>query len=169
MLSGRSTFAGRQADCQRKQGHQYQDLGRVHRRSPPHHNRTYRPRLLSRLFRRTAQKSPAAAGTTPSRSWKAPLPTDPHSDDVLSVAWSPNGKKLVSGSVDDTVKIWNASDTTAAVNTLWGHTNDVYSVAFNHNGTRIASGSFDNTVKIWHASTGALIRTIEDHTDKSEP
>ncbi len=88
------------------------------------------------------------------RIWKTPLPTDPHSGDVLSVAWSPDGTKLVTGSADNTVKIW--TDTTAPVKTLYGHTGAVYSAAFNDDGTRIASGSGDNSIHIWNASTGAL-------------
>ena len=52
-----------------------------------------------------------------------------HSDDVRSVAFSPNGKMIVSGSRDDTVKLWSIV-TGECLRTLKGHTNAVYSVAF---------------------------------------
>jgi len=67
---------------------------------------------------------------------------------VSSVAFSPDGTKIVSGSYDQTVKIWNASGGDA-ITTLTEHINDVTSVAFSPDGTKIISGSVDTTVKIW--------------------
>ncbi len=87
---------------------------------------------------------------------------DGHSDEVRSVAWSPDGTKIVSGSKDDTVKIWNAS-TGALIRTINGHTDEVHSVAWSPDGTKIFSGSRDRSAKVWNASTGALIRSLS-HT-----
>jgi WD40 repeat protein len=90
-------------------------------------------------------------------------------DGVESVAFSPNGMRVVSGSGDKTVKIWNAasdgdSDSDDDDNTLQGHTYEVYSVAFSPDGAQIVSGSGDKTVKIWNAATGDIIQTLQGHT-----
>jgi hypothetical protein len=69
-----------------------------------------------------------------------------HSDYVYSLATLSNGN-LASGSVDNTVKIWNPN-TGSLVYTLTGHSDYVYSLATLSNGN-LASGSVDNTVKIW--------------------
>ena len=82
-----------------------------------------------------------------------------HTDSVTSVAWSWNDSKIVSGSMDNTVNIWNAV-TGQIIKTLLGHTDSVNSVAWSHDGLRIVSGSFDNTVKIWNAVTGQIITDI---------
>ncbi|KAG8938414.1 hypothetical protein FRC03_007280, partial [Tulasnella sp. 419] len=71
--------------------------------------------------------------------------------------------KIVSGSYDQTVCIWDAT-TGTLVNTLKGHTSYVTSVAFSHDSSKIVSGSYDQTVCIWDATTGTLINTLKGHT-----
>ena len=71
-----------------------------------------------------------------------------HSWDVSSVAYSPDGTKIVSGSGDKTIKIWDAN-TGQCLKTLEGHSDDVESVAYSPDGTKIISGSDDPTIKIW--------------------
>ena len=71
-----------------------------------------------------------------------------HSHYVWSVAYSPDGTKIVSGSYDNTIKIWDAN-TGACLQTLTGHSGGVESVAYSPDGTKIISGSWDRTVKIW--------------------
>jgi WD40 repeat protein len=93
-----------------------------------------------------------------------PLMSLNHPASVLCVAVSPDGTSIVSGSVDNTVRVWDAS-TGAVLRTLEGHTNSVTSVAFSPDGTRIVSGSCGKTVRVWDASTGAVLRTLEGHTD----
>ena len=73
-----------------------------------------------------------------------------HSGWVNSVSFSPDGKRIVSGSVDKTLKVWDA-ETGQEVLTLNGHTQTVTSVSFSPNGRRIVSGSYDNTLKVWDA------------------
>ncbi|MYF91008.1 MAG: T9SS type A sorting domain-containing protein [Gemmatimonadetes bacterium] len=74
-----------------------------------------------------------------------------HRRDVTSVAFSPDGTLLASGSEDDTVKLWDVA-TKTNIATLEGHTDYVYSVAFSPDGTLLASGSEDDTVKLWGIS-----------------
>ena len=72
-----------------------------------------------------------------------------HTSGVRSVAFSPDGTRIVSGSTDKTVKVWDAN-TGQEMLTLKGHTSGVRSVAFSSDGTRIVSGSYD-VVMIWDA------------------
>jgi WD40 repeat protein len=69
------------------------------------------------------------------------------------VAFSPDGQRIVSGSNDETLKLWDAQ-TGQQTLTLTGHTGPVTSVAFSPDGTRIVSGSWDRTVKVWNAQAG---------------
>jgi len=81
---------------------------------------------------------------------------------VRSVAVSPDGQTIVSGSSDKMVKLWEAS-TGLLLRTLKGHRDWVRSVAVSPDGRTIVSGGVDNTVKFWEASTGRLLRTLEGH------
>src|SRR6266446_7468100 len=74
-----------------------------------------------------------------------------HGAEVYSVAFSPDGKLLVTGSFDNTLKLWDVASgkelkTYAGPQ---GHTKQVLSVAFSPDGQFIASGGADNTLKIW--------------------
>jgi len=82
-----------------------------------------------------------------------------HTNRVVSVAFSPDGSWLASGSWDDTVKVWDAA-TGQETLTLKGHTDSVESVAFSSDGTRIASVS-RGTVKVWDAATGQETLTLK--------
>jgi hypothetical protein len=91
------------------------------------------------------------------------LPLLGHTGLVLSVAFSPDGKRLASGSVNKTLKVWDA-ETGQEKLTLKGHTDAVSSVAFSPDGKRLASASGDKTLKVWDAETGQEKLTLKGHT-----
>ena len=76
-----------------------------------------------------------------------------HDDCVNSIAISNDGKRIISGSYDKTVRIWDA-ETGKQIHQLNGHDGDVMSVAISNDCKRIISGSDDKTVRIWDAETG---------------
>ncbi|KAF7585387.1 hypothetical protein BBP40_011037, partial [Aspergillus hancockii] len=98
-------------------------------------------------------------------SWSPSLQTlESHSDWVLSVAFSPDGCTLASGSDDNTIKLWDTTTGTEC-QTFEGHLNWVNSVAFSPDGRTLASGSSDNTVKLWDTTTGTKRQTLEGRSD----
>jgi serine/threonine protein kinase len=86
-----------------------------------------------------------------------------HTDSVWPVAISSDGKTLVSGSNDKTIKIWNLQ-TEELKSTLTGHTDLVNSVAISSDGKTLVSGSNDKTIKIWNLQTEELKSTLTGHT-----
>jgi hypothetical protein len=87
-----------------------------------------------------------------------------HTDDVWSVAFSPDGQTVLSGSVDKTLILWDVA-TGEVLRTFEGHTDDVWSVAFSPDGQTALSASKDNTLILWEVATGEPLRTFEGHTD----
>jgi hypothetical protein len=77
-----------------------------------------------------------------------------HEDQVWSVAFSPDGRRIVSGSVDQTLRLWDAQTGQPIGEPLLGHEKYVWSVALSPDGNRIVSGSGDNTLRLWDAQTG---------------
>ncbi|MFO0849883.1 MAG: serine/threonine-protein kinase [Gemmataceae bacterium] len=88
-----------------------------------------------------------------------------HTSAVWSAAISPDGTRIVTGSADDTAKVWDAKSG-AELLTLKGHTKGVRSAEFSRDGTRIVTGSEDHTAKVWDAKSGAELLTLRGHADE---
>ena len=76
-----------------------------------------------------------------------------HTEAVLSVAFSPDGSKLASGSGDTTVRMWDLN-TECPLYTCEGHRGWVLNVAFSPDGQTLASAGMDHCIYIWDANTG---------------
>ncbi|THU75609.1 WD40 repeat-like protein, partial [Dendrothele bispora CBS 962.96] len=75
-----------------------------------------------------------------------------HDSRVNSVAFSTDGTRIVSGSDDKTIRLWDTATGVQVGDPLQGHDDYVKSVAFSADGTRIVSGSDDRTIRLWHAA-----------------
>src|SRR6186713_1959782 len=80
-----------------------------------------------------------------------------HSSIIQSVAFSPDGSKVLSGALDGTLKLWDVSSG-RILRTFGGHKDWVNSVAFSPDGSKALSGSADKTLKLWDVRTGQLLR-----------
>ena len=86
-----------------------------------------------------------------------------HTEEVASVAFSPDGRFALSGSFDKTLRLWDVA-TGKEIRSFAGHTEEVTSVAFSPDGRFALSGSFDNTLRLWDVKTGKEIRSFGGHT-----
>ena len=88
-----------------------------------------------------------------------------HTKFVISIAFSPDGMKIASGSYDETIKLWDISIGNV-INTFSGHTDVIRCVAFSPDGTKLASASgyYDKTIKLWDVNSGTEIKTFIGHT-----
>ena len=117
----------------------------------------------------------AAASGTPSREgilqvfqvadgqkiWEITDPEQGHEDTVFTLAFSPAGHVLASGSADRSIKLWQAGDG-KAIRTFDGHTGFVTSLGWRRDGLRLASGSADKTIKVWNVEEEKQDKTIKD-------
>ncbi|KZP10859.1 WD40 repeat-like protein [Athelia psychrophila] len=99
--------------------------------------------------------------------WPAALKTlEGHESDVRAVAYSPDGKHIVSGSADDTIRIWDAETGEAVGEQLRGHSSSIMAIAYSPDGRHIVSGSWDGTIRIWDAETGESVgEPLIGHTE----
>jgi len=88
-----------------------------------------------------------------------------HTHWLDSVAFSSDGRYLVSGSCDKTVKLWDIQ-TGGDIKTFHGHTGRIDSVSISWDCTTIASGSRDKTIRLWDTQTGECHHIIDEHKDR---
>ena len=87
----------------------------------------------------------------------------PWENGVMSIAYSPDGISLASGTYDGTIRLWDVH-TGKLLKNLPGHTFSVRSVAYSLDGRTLASGGTDGKVQLWNAVSGAYIKTLTQHT-----
>ncbi len=83
---------------------------------------------------------------------------------VYAVAVTPDGKRVVSGSEDRTLKVWDL-ESGQVLQTLSGHGDWVRAVALTPDGQRAVSGSDDGTLKVWDLASGKEIHTLSGHSE----
>jgi WD40 repeat protein len=91
----------------------------------------------------------------------------PHNDQIESVAFSPDGARILSAGADQTIKLWDVA-TSQLLRTFIGHTDYVQAVAFSPDGGRILSGGFEGTLILWDAATGKALQTYHSKLDPGE-
>ena len=89
-----------------------------------------------------------------------------HTGRINSIAFSPDGNTLASGSHDNTVRLWDVG-TRTEIGTLEGHTGDIYSVSFSPDGRTLVSWGDDN-LRLWDVGTQTQIHALEGHTGSVE-
>jgi WD40 repeat protein len=102
-----------------------------------------------------------------------------HENVVNTLAFSPDGAKLISGSADKTAMIWDVSALTAPrdvakaartilspLHRLKGHKAQIYAAGFTPDGVRVVTGAYDNDLRLWRAADGQEIAVMKGHADK---
>jgi WD40 repeat protein len=87
-----------------------------------------------------------------------------HSMTVMSVCVTPDSLHVVTGSGDETARVWLLADG-SLVRTLEGHSDAVSSVCVTPDGLHVVTGSYDKTARVWRLADGSLVRTLEGHSE----
>jgi WD40 repeat protein len=121
----------------------------------------------ARSTREGCLKTPHAA--TSSRRAKQLTQTDQlaaqftgHTDDIRAIAFSPDGRRLVSGGEDRVVRVWDVG-TGECQAELRGHTDAVFAAAFLPGGTRLATAGRDWAVWLWDLAKGEEVARLTEH------
>ena len=133
-------------------------------------------RLLPHLDSRGIEPFVAELSVCAVRPWLRPLhpalhppgtelvrTLEGHSNRVSGVAVTADGKRAVSASHDNTLKVWDL-ETGRTLHTLEGHSRFVSGVTVTADGKRAVSASYDNTLKVWDLETGRTLHTLEGHS-----
>jgi WD40 repeat protein/serine/threonine protein kinase len=97
-------------------------------------------------------------------TWRLRLLTG-HDKEVKSVAFSRDGRLIVSGGMDGKLRVWEVA-TGRCLQAVPGHKHRVTSVAFSGDASKMLSGSWDNTLGLWDTASGQHLRTFQGHSDR---
>jgi WD40 repeat protein len=95
-------------------------------------------------------------------SWELSQTIAAHTDWVRCLSFTPDSQTLVSGSFDQSIKLWNVSNRNL-IHELKDHHKGVFALAVSADGQTLASGSWDETIKLWNIATGQLLSNLEGH------
>jgi WD40 repeat protein len=88
-----------------------------------------------------------------------------HSDQVSSVAFSPDGQMVLTGSADGTARLWEMASG-RQLGIVAGHSDQVSSVAFSPDGKLVLTGSWDKTARLWETGSGKHMSILAGHSDQ---
>ncbi|KAK3818742.1 MAG: WD40-repeat-containing domain protein [Benniella sp.] len=90
-----------------------------------------------------------------------------HLSQITSIAYSPQGDRIASASIDTTVKLWDVKEG-VCLHTFTGHTSIVNCVVYSPSGSQVASSSRDRTVRLWDVETEECTRILDEHKTEVE-
>ena len=122
------------------------------------------PRSLDRPDRPLVNETVVALGTAMQAPYYTAKILRGHEQAVSSVAFSPDGRTIVSTSADHTARLWDVA-TGREIAILRGHEDVVMSAAFSPDGKTVVTASDDKTARIWEVATGREIATLRGHKD----
>lgn len=114
------------------------------------------------VFKPTLPPECIQTPTVVTRTLKPTAIMEGHTAVVESVDFSPNGKLIASGSVDNTIRLFRVTEA-VLLRTMYGHPFPIYTLRYSPDGAYLATGSSDNIIRIWRVSDGQLISTLEGH------
>jgi WD40 repeat protein len=130
---------------------------------------TFKDPVRSVVFPPTGGKLAVAAGKSvrlcdPATGKAVAAPFTGHTDDVLAIAFTNDGRTMATGSVDKRVRFWQVNSRAPRGSPVIGHTADVADVAFSPDGRTLLSGSWDTTARAWRVpETFSVSRFLSGH------
>jgi WD40 repeat protein len=112
---------------------------------------------------KVSQAAAALAVAVSQANWRFVL--GGHEGVVTTAPFSPDGTRIVTASLDQTARLWDAA-TAKEIAVLRGHDGAVSSAAFSPDGTRIVTASSDWTARMWDAATAKKIAVLRGHDDE---
>lgn len=130
------------------------------------------PRGALAHFARAARYRPdskvlglAALSKAAEVSWEPPLAVmEGHTEKIICLAFSPDGKRLATGSVDNTVRIWDVASGREVVPPLSGHSDAILEVEFSADSRRLLTASMDCSARLWDVATGKQLLVLPKHS-----